>query len=109
MVRLSGDSDVSSEEVDNEPIVSFCKDQRTSLPSWGACVVVTALTYVGISTSDDVCSLKFKAKLLYDKGEGLSTSYQPDMLTLTKQESQEGVSSPLTPVQANELRNEVSS
>ena len=109
--RLGGDSDVSSdEEVDNEPIVSFCKDQRMPLPGEPVCVVCGRYgAYICDSTSDDVCSLECKAKLLYDKGEGLSTSYQPDMLTSSKQEAQEDILSPLTPVQVNELRNEVSS
>ena len=109
--RLSGDSDVSSDdEADDEPIVSFCKDQRMPLPGEPVCVVCGRYgAYICDSTNDDVCSLECKAKLLYDKGEGLSTSYQPDILTSTKQESREDVSSPLTSVQANELRKEVSS
>ena len=65
------------EDSDDEPVVSYCKDQRWPLPGEPVCVVCGRYgAYISDATEDDVCSLECKARAMHLKGLPLPAPLQ---------------------------------
>ena len=71
-----GDATID-EDSDDEPVVSYCKDQRWPLPGEPVCVVCARYgAYISDATEDDVCSLECKARAMHLKGLPLPAPLQ---------------------------------
>ena len=74
--RKEGDATIE-EDSDDEPVVSYCKDQRWPLPGEPVCVVCGRYgAYISDATEDDVCSLECKARAMHLKGLPLPAPLQ---------------------------------
>ena len=71
-----GDATID-EDSNDEPVVSYCKDQRWPLPGEPVCVVCGRYgAYISDATEDDVCSLECKARAMHLKGLPLPAPLQ---------------------------------
>ena len=83
------------EDSDDEPVVSYCKDQRWPLPGEPVCVVCGRYgAYISDATEDDVCSLECKARAMHLKGLPLSATMQLQQQRGRKERS-EGLGTPV--------------
>lgn len=65
------------DDSEDEPVVSYCKDQRWPLPGEPVCVVCGRYgAYISDATEDDVCSLECKARAMHLKGLPLPAAVQ---------------------------------
>lgn len=82
------------DDSDDEPVVSYCKDQRWPLPGEPVCVVCGRYgAYISDATEDDVCSLECKARAMHLKGLPLPAAVQLQQQQRGGEES-EGTGSP---------------